>query len=100
MGWTWEKAKGYLRKRGDKDSGAEVTVNPCVGSGEVGIELQRISVPLLDIRCKTRVCVVVHTSNTQVCHSYVWKCSYHCWKHEFRISYCVCVVFLPFLEFP
>ena len=28
MDWTWEKAKGYLRKRGDKDSGAEVTVNP------------------------------------------------------------------------
>ena len=22
MGWTWEKAKGYLRKRGDKDSGS------------------------------------------------------------------------------
>jgi len=37
MGWTWEKAKGYLKKRGDKDSGAEVTVNPCVGSEEVGI---------------------------------------------------------------
>ena len=57
MGWTWKKAKGCLRKRGDKDSGAEVTVNPCVESGEVGIELQRIS--LLNIRCKTRVCVVV-----------------------------------------
>ena len=59
MGWTWKKAKGCLRKRGDKDSGAEVMVDPCVGSGEVGIELQRISVPLLDIRCKTRVCVVL-----------------------------------------
>jgi len=55
MGWTWEKAKGYPRKCEDKDSGVEVMVNSCMGSGEVGIELQRISVPLLDIRCKTGV---------------------------------------------
>jgi len=64
MGWTWEKAKGYLRKRGDKDSGAEVTVNPCVGSEEVGIELQRIS--LLNIRWKTRVCGVVRRARASL----------------------------------
>ena len=50
MGWTWEKAKGYLRKRGDKDSGAEVMVDPCVGSGEVGIELFRYRCWTSDVR--------------------------------------------------
>jgi len=51
------KGKGYGGGEGGVWNAVMVTSR--VGSGEVGIGLSRIFIALLDIRCKTGVCVLV-----------------------------------------